>query len=108
MVEAVYCAPGEFSRPSPGVARVRVAEHCAVTFVLDAAPGPGGPQLSVELELLTRSHNELFAQVPAGAPLHSLCSSSRLRIYRVSQNIGPTPTLFLSFSWVLEPVQRNF
>ena len=59
----MYCAPGEFSRPSPGVARVRVAEHCAVTFVLDAAPGPGGPQLSVELELLTRSHNELFAQV---------------------------------------------
>ena len=26
--------------------------------------------------------------------------------YRVSQNVGPT--LFLSFSWVLEHVQRNF
>ena len=89
VVEAVYCAPGEFSRPSPGVARVRVAEHCAVTFALDAAPGPGGPQLSVELELLTRSHNELFAQVPAGAPLLSLCSSSRLRIY-ANQPACPT------------------
>ena len=30
----------------------------------------------------------------------------QIQYYRVSQNIGPT--LFLSFSLVLEPVQKNF
>ena len=83
VVEAVYCAPGEFSRPSPGVARVRVAEHCAVTFALDAAPGPGGPQLSVDLALLTRSHNELFAQVRRSS--HSALELQQT-IYRFSQS----------------------
>ena len=62
--------------------------------------------MAVALLALAAGEVALVAGVPVADLGAVVVEADIYMIYRVSQNIGPT--LFLSFSRVLEPVQRNF
>ena len=62
--------------------------------------------MAVALLALAAGEVALVAGVPVADLGAVVVEADIYMIYRVSQNIGPT--LFLSFSRVLEPVHRNF
>ena len=79
------------------------AKYPKYSFLV-AGAGAGGTEILMGSPDTAKCHYEpLLSQ---GAAENGDKVDVQIQYYRVSQNIGPT--LFLSFSLVLEPVQKNF
>lgn len=60
VLESLFCIGGEFNRLSNNIIRIRFHDNCFITFELEEDYPSSKPYLSVSLELLTRSQNEMF------------------------------------------------
>ena len=63
VLESLFCLGGEFERISNNVIRIRFYDNCYITFELQDDYPSSHPSISVTLELMTRSQNEVFKEV---------------------------------------------
>ena len=60
VLDSLFCIGGEFNRLSNNIIKIRFHENCFITFELGEGYPATDPSISVCLELLTRSQNEMF------------------------------------------------
>ena len=62
VMESLFCIGGEFCRVSDNIIRIKFYENCFITFEIGEDYPLSKPSISVSLELMSRSQNDLFSK----------------------------------------------